>query len=106
MSPDDMQEAPRPDPGFRIRVFHHDPASVIDVTDAVMDAYDVAVNCLDFGSGFLSTEEVANLRHLGKAIGAKPLHYKCDYAPEYRHHISGHLMKARPCTCGAFEVAA
>lgn len=66
-----MDEAPRPDPGFRVWVERPDSRGV-DVTFAVMDAFDVAVNSLDFGSGFLSTEEALHLRELAKAIGADP----------------------------------
>lgn len=86
---DDMQEAPRPDPGFRIWVEYYgeQPAGLlvpdikerIDVTHAVMDAYDVAVNSMDFGSGFLSTEEVEHLRELANAIGADPSPFRTSY---------------------------
>jgi hypothetical protein len=53
----------------------------IDVTEAVQAAYDVARGSMDFGSGFLDTEEVVSLRTLGEALGAEPFEYgsdKCD----------------------------
>lgn len=80
---DDMTEEPRPEPDFRVYVLRgsepDDPyrwADQIDVTHAVMDIYDIVINSMDFGSGFLSTEEVNNLRILGEAIGAKPFRYQ------------------------------
>lgn len=73
-------EPARPAPDFLVYV--HRPDGAVDVTHAVMDVYDVAVNSLDFGSGFLSTEEVENLRHLGKAIGADPLPRSKDSCAE------------------------
>jgi hypothetical protein len=88
-----MTEPARPEPDFHA-VIMRDEMAVIDVTHAVMDAYDIAVNSLDFGSGFLSTEEVANLRALGKAIGAEPLHYQCNGWTK----PDGTVV---PCDCGA-----
>lgn len=67
MSRDEM-EPPRPEPDFR--VFVERGGLKIDVTFAVIDVWDVAHNSLDFGSGFLSTEECNHLRDLGVAIGA------------------------------------
>lgn len=69
-------EAPRPEPGFRVYVVRGDES--IDVTHAVMDVYDIAIGSMDFGSGFLSTEEVGNLRALGEAIGAERFDYQHD----------------------------
>lgn len=79
---------------------------------ALQDVYDIATNSLDFGSGFLSTEELENLRILGKAIGAPPLHYaECRereaFVVEYPYQITaeypmGSTVPARPCTCGAY----
>lgn len=85
---DDMSESPRPRPDFQILVQRE--SDTIDVTDAVMDIYDIAINSLDFGSGFLSTEEVGNLRFLGKAINAERFDYQNDLCllcgEEYRKH--------------------
>lgn len=65
----------------------------------LQDVYDIAVNSMDFGSGFLSTEEVANLRILGRFIDAEPLHYKCGIRVyPNRPDLS------RPCDCGALEI--
>lgn len=100
---DNMNEAPRPDPGFSVYVHHHN-GETINVTDAVMDVYDIAINSMDFGSGFLSTEEVGNLRALGEAIRAQRFDYQHDkclrcghdyerHAPEY---VDG-VMVAQPC---------
>jgi hypothetical protein len=79
---------------------------------ALQDVYDIAVNSMDFGSGFLDTDEIENLRELGKAIGAEPLHYQCNRRParviQYPHNIPfgsplhvGDTIPALPCTCGA-----
>lgn len=65
---EDDGEPARPDPGFRVYVERD--GDRIDVTHAVMDVFDVAHNSLDFGSGFLSTEQCIHLRQLGLAIGA------------------------------------
>ena len=64
--------------------------------ESLQDVYDIAINSMDFGSGFLSTEEVRNLRILGRAIGAEPLHYKCGAV--------GFCAKpGQRCTSGALE---
>lgn len=80
-------EPPRPEPDFRVYVHQHGGDS-IDVTHAVTDVYDLTIRSLDFGSGFLSTEEVENLRQLGKAIGAEPFRYQHDLCR--CGHTSGH----------------
>ena len=97
----DELEPPRPDPDFRVYVdsVHYD--APIDVTHAVMDVYDIAVNSMDFGSGFLSTEEVGKLRTLGKAIGAQRFDYQHDKClrcgHDYERHISGYSGNPRSC---------
>jgi hypothetical protein len=90
---DDELEPPRPKPDD-FRVYVQRGSDSVDVTHAVMDVYDIAVGSMDFGSGFLSTEEVGNLRALGKSIGAESFDYqhdKClrcghDYERHYRAH--------------------
>lgn len=115
----DELEPPRPEPDFTVWVYRAgEPA--IDVTHAVMDAYDIAVNSMDFGSGFLSTEEVGNLRLLGEAIGAERFDYQhdkclrcgcpktssCHYAPGFRPKVKypdgtwGEALDA--CSCAGF----
>lgn len=102
-------EPPRPEPGFRVYVERNTEKA--NVTHAVMDVYDIAVNSMDFGSGFLSTEEVGNLRILGEAIGAKRFDYQhdkclrcgcekrssCHHAPGYRP-----TCPPPPCSCTGF----
>lgn len=44
-----------------------------DVTDLVRLVYDMAVNSMDYGSGFLSTEEYDALANLAEVIGASDL---------------------------------
>lgn len=110
-------EEGRPDPGFAVSITtgwprHGAPEQDRRLAAALQDVYDIAVNSLDFGSGFLSTEEVHNLRILGKAIGAEPLHYGCNAWPErvvtagtpasLKFPI-GTIFPAIPCTCGAEE---
>ena len=68
-------EGVRPDPGFSVVIVAGEPGDDgRELACAVQDAYDICINSLDFGSGFLSTEEFNNMRLLGKAIGASPLH--------------------------------
>lgn len=55
-----------------------------------MDVYDIAVGSMDFGSGFLSTEEVGNLRALGEAIGAKRFDYQNDKCLRCGHEYIWH----------------
>jgi hypothetical protein len=106
----DEQEPSRPDPDFRVYVQRG--TNTIDVTHAVMDVYDIAVNSMDFGSGFLSTDEVGNLRALGDAIGAERFDYQHDKClrcgHEYeRHHTgtgrwAGHTTCVYGCSCAGF----
>jgi hypothetical protein len=55
-----------------------DDGTETDITEAVQVAYDVAVGSMDYGSGFLSTEEVGYLRAVGRAIGAEDVPYQHD----------------------------
>lgn len=93
----DMDEAPRPDPGFRVWVECDHYPNRTDVTDAVMDTYDIAVNSMDFGSGFLSTEEVGNLRALGKAIRAERFDYQSDKCLRCGADYGRHYGAGKPC---------
>jgi hypothetical protein len=101
-------EPPRPDPGFRVYV-ERGPLKA-DVTFAVIDAYDISVNSMDFGSGFLSTEEVRSLHQLGVAIGAEPFRYchdicTCGHDSE-RHALPYHKVRTcreKGCPCTKFE---
>jgi hypothetical protein len=93
-----MEEALRPDPGFRIYV--ESEGERTDVTDAVMDVYDIAVGSMDFGSGFLSTEEVGNIRVLGKVIGAGHFDYQHDKCFRCGHELEKHSVATYKCwTC-------
>lgn len=101
----DELEPPRPTPDFRVLV-HLNAEDPIDVTDAVIDAYDVAVNSLDFGSGFLSTEQVDNLRLLGHAIGAEPLRYStdmCSCGHQYNWHAPVRGCGGTKCKCREYQ---
>ena len=95
---DEAQEAPREEPGFRIYVERDGDRT--DVTHAVMDVYDIAAGSMDFGSGFLSTEEVGNLRTLGKAIGADHFDYQHDKCLRCGHDYERHYSRA-PHECFA-----
>jgi hypothetical protein len=92
---DDMAEAPRADPGFRVYVERDGQRT--DITDAVMDVYDIAVGSMDFGSGFLSTEEVGNLRLLGSAIGAERFDYQHDKCLRCGHDYERHYEHCGAC---------
>lgn len=109
---EELQEAPRPEPDFRVIVER--PNQRIDVTHAVQDVYDIAINSMDFGSGFLSTEEVGNLRELGNAIGAQRFDYQHDKCLRCGHDHKRHDVSMSPkcwgeptapysgCTCSGF----
>jgi len=98
----------RPQPDFQILVHRPDTAPV-DVTFAVMDVYDIAINSMNFGSGFLSTEEVGNLRTLGKAIEAQRFDYQHDKCLRCGHDRQNHwtgadrLRGTRPVCQGQFD---
>lgn len=111
-------EPGRPEPGFSVHITRPISEAVSshyegdDLARALQDVYDIAINSMDFGSGFLSTEEVHNLRLLGRAIGAEPFHYQCGhraaYVVERRYQASpkypiGSTVPAVPCTCGFEE---
>lgn len=113
-----MSEPGRPEVEFDVIVRSHNGFDNQLAGEALQDLYDIAVNSMDFGSGFLSTEEVNHLRDVGRAIGAEPLHYKdtpdeqsCDggdwVAPPI--YADGVLIRdagghgPNPCTCGAME---
>lgn len=83
-------EPQRPNPNFRIYV--ESSICTVDVTHAVMDVYDIAVNSMDLGSGFLSTEEVGNLRILGDAIGAERFDYQHDKCLRCGHDYEQHRV--------------
>lgn len=104
----DELEPPRPTPDFRVIVRHAFRAEV-DVTNAVMDVYDIAINSMDFGSGFLSTEEVGNLRTLGEAIGAERFDYQYDKCLRCGHakNTGCHFLRFRgKCRCTGYINAA
>jgi hypothetical protein len=101
-----MDEEPaRPHPDFTVYV-ERDGAKM-DVTHAVMDVYDIAINSMDFGSGFLSTEEVGNLRALGTAIGAERFDYQHDKClrcgHDYERHYGNPVRRCvQDCSCTGF----
>jgi len=50
--------------------------------------FDVAVNSLDFGSGFLDDEEVTGLRAIAESLGVDPMvatpeKFRCKYAGQH-----------------------
>lgn len=96
MSDDEAVEPPRPLPDFGIYVApFNGPA--IDITLAVMDVYDIAINSMDFGSGFLSTEEVGHIRALGRAIGAEHFDYQSDKCLVCGHLKGSHYSTRKNC---------
>lgn len=95
-------EPARPEPDFRVFVHREWVDGTgwtvsADVTHAVMDVYDIAINSMDFGSGFLSTEEVGNLRTLGKAIGADRFDYQHDKCLRCGHQYNQHYKTKKNC---------
>lgn len=94
-TPSTVTEPPRPEPDFRVYVQRE--TATVDITHAVMDVYDIAVNSMDFGSGFLSTEEVGNLRTLGAAIGAQRFDYQHDKCLRCGEDYDRHQYKFAPC---------
>lgn len=72
-----------------------------DVTTAVAVMFDVIVGSLDYGSGFLSTEEITELRRVGAAMGAEPLHYQCKFL--WRQGCSDFDPANDKCECGAYD---
>jgi hypothetical protein len=51
----------------------HDDGNTWDITEGVQILYDLLGASMDYGSGFLDTNEVAKIRGLGMACGFKPL---------------------------------
>lgn len=80
-----------------------DNVPAVDITDAVMDMYDIAVHSMDFGSGFLSTEEVGNLRRVGKAIGAEHFDYQHDKCLRCGHAYERHHKHSEQRDCWFYE---
>lgn len=105
-------EAPRPLPPFYVTIgkraaggFRGDD----ELAFALQDVYDIAIGSMDFGSGFLSTEEVGNLRKLGQAIGAEHFDYQHDKCLRCGHEKKSHYFYPRTkqrcqrgCKCKAF----
>lgn len=48
-------------------IAQHDDGTEIDITEGVQIAYDVVVHSMDWGSGFLDTEEVDAIVNLARA---------------------------------------
>lgn len=44
----------------------------MDITDIVAHVFDLAIQSMDFGSGFLHDEDVINLRRLARYLGRDP----------------------------------
>lgn len=113
VEPVEVLEESRPNPGFTVFINNGTVTwTGDDLAKAMQDMYDIVVNSMDFGSGFLSTEEMKNIRLFGKAIGAEPLHYGCNYREECDvpvkirnkdEYVISHI-EGIPCTCGAFDV--
>lgn len=79
-----------------VRIIAAREGDEIDVTEAVRVAYDVAIQSMDFGSGFLSTEEVAGLRTLARAIGADMPPYQHDRCASCGHDRERHTDRPYP----------
>jgi len=102
---DEAEEGPRPPAGFTAYVERGDER--IDITHCLQDVYDIAVNSMDFGSGFLSTEEVGNLRKLGHAIDAENFDYqhdKCMFCGhEHQNHYTYDTYGGAPQCTGSYK---
>jgi len=68
----------------------HDDGSKIEITEGVQAAYDVAWGSLDWGSGFLSTEDMTAIANLAGA---------CDF-PSFRdvlNSVEAHKREEENC---------
>jgi hypothetical protein len=67
--------------------------------------FDTLATSLDFGSGFLDTEEVAALRGLAEAIGVDPAKATPDeFKRDYPHAFEGETDRTQIAwMCGALE---
>ena len=94
-------------------------AGDIDITAEVAVLYDTATNSMNWGSGFLDTDEVAKIRALAKACGFADVDYPldrcthCDHPPgsHYDPRAGGTRRPCRqsswpervPCGCADYE---
>jgi len=95
--------------GMRI-VLRKADGTEVDVTEAVIVAYDVAVNSMDLGSGFLETWEVHELRILGDEMGAEPFRYPRDRCDRCGHERQDHygdkcMRMLADCRCEGWQFA-
>lgn len=86
---DEGQPPTRNKPDFHV-IVHTFGKPAVEITEAIMDVYDIAVNSMDMGSGFLDDEEVGNLRTLGKVIGAEHFDYQSDKCLSCGHFYDKH----------------
>lgn len=63
-----------------------------DVTEAVTKLYDLMVNTMDWGSGFLDHEDVAHIRAVQVACGFEPEAYDRDECQNCGHYRTSHRM--------------
>jgi len=84
---------------------------VIQIEKALLQvAFDVAVNSMDFGSGFLCAEEVDALRAIAVLLGVDPMlgtpsNQRCRFTGEHRYRITDYtrVPPVKHCPCGKYE---
>jgi hypothetical protein len=59
-------------------ILERDDGTTVDVTEGVQVCFDVVVGSMDWGSGFLDTEEVGQVKTLAGALGVDPPYYLYD----------------------------
>jgi hypothetical protein len=93
-----------------LRIIAHRGDAEADVTEAVTKLYDLMVDSMDWGSGFLDAEDVAHIRAVQDACGFEFRTYqqdKCDTCRHprqyHRHDVPGdtHCWQ-QDCSCTAF----
>lgn len=73
-----------------LRITAHGPNGEVDITDGVQVIYDQLVGSMDWGSGFLSTEEVATIRAVAAVCGFEQIPYQHDRCVECSHDRGDH----------------
>lgn len=69
---------------------HTDDGAMADVTEAVQIVYDAMLASMDFGSGFLDTQEIEALRAMAAAAGWAPVEYGLDECATCGHRRDSH----------------
>jgi hypothetical protein len=78
-------------------ITHEVPDSVLRIL------FDALVNSMDFGSGFLDSEDVEALRAVAVMIGVDPMDgTPSDFAHQYPHTFRGRTLEHACMKCGRY----